>query len=83
MADDGCSQSGGRRWEAHIFHVRASFSIPDCLDDAGCKPKGAEMNEILITIMLTAIAAVVVVGSISAIIFLYVLLRDFVCEELL
>jgi len=41
------------------------------------------MNEILITIMLTAIAAVVVVGSISAIIFLYVLLRDFVCEELL
>ncbi|CAB4156232.1 hypothetical protein UFOVP1417_41 [uncultured Caudovirales phage] len=41
------------------------------------------MNEILITIMITAITAVVVVGAISAIIFLYVLLRDFVCEELL
>ena len=41
------------------------------------------MNEILITIMITAITAVVVVAAISAIIFLYVLLRDFVCEELL
>lgn len=41
------------------------------------------MNEILITIMLTAVTAVVVFGSITAIIFLYVLLRDFVCEELL
>jgi hypothetical protein len=41
------------------------------------------MNEILITIMLTAITGVVVIGSITAIIFLYVLLRDFVCEELL
>jgi len=41
------------------------------------------MNEILITIMLTAVTAVVVFGSITTIIFLYVLLRDFVCEELL
>jgi hypothetical protein len=41
------------------------------------------MNEILITIMLAAITGVVVIGSITAIIFLYVLLRDFVCEELL
>ena len=41
------------------------------------------MNETLITIILAATAAVVVMGAITAIIFLYVLLRDFVCEELL
>jgi len=41
------------------------------------------MNEILITIILTAATVVIVFGSICAIIFLYVLLRDFVCEELL
>jgi hypothetical protein len=41
------------------------------------------MNEILITIMLTAVTTVVVFSAASAIIFLYVLMRDFICEELL
>ena len=41
------------------------------------------MNETLITIILAATAAVVVMGAITAIIFLYALLREFVREELL
>ncbi len=41
------------------------------------------MNEVLITIMLTCATGVVVLGSTTAIVFLYVLLRDFICEELL
>jgi hypothetical protein len=41
------------------------------------------MNEILITIILTAATAVIVFGSICAIIFMYVLLREFIDKELL
>ena len=41
------------------------------------------MNEALITIMLFCATGVTVAGSITAILFLYVLVRDFVCEELL
>ena len=41
------------------------------------------MNDILTTIMLTAITGVVLFGSVTAMVFLCVLLRDFVCEEIL
>lgn len=39
------------------------------------------MNEILITIILTAATTVIVFGSLCAILFMYVLLRDFIERE--
>lgn len=41
------------------------------------------MNDILITIMLTAMTGVVLIGSVTAMVFLAVMLRDFVYEEIL
>ena len=41
------------------------------------------MNEVLITIMLTCATGVMLIGSVTAMVFLCVLLRDFVCEEIL
>ena len=41
------------------------------------------MTDTLITIILFCATVVIVFGSTCSIIFLYVLLRDFICEELL